>query len=340
MSIESRGFSEVPPQEISETNIEEATKKELSDLGIEASRENIEALMEQQKTQQHPAGYEGLLANFDKPDELKRLMKERSIKSIVHSEGLTVWDHTKSAIREIESMDIPDTEKADLKLIMLYHDLGKTTARQSEKNIEQTKKKLERGELHQAMIGHHKERLSDIEAGFKANGVDEQKLRMFMTVVENHMNTSLLEQDPKKTVKLFEGFGDNDEERKKVVELLTLVLQVDGNATQHIDLVDDELKYSKNEKKLKLDFDSVWKKYEEGKTILRQEEEKKKKQEAEAALEVSIFGKKLSAYLTQDRGIKPGPDMGKSIGKIKGIMAKNRDLSPEEIRKLIDETEL
>jgi hypothetical protein len=45
--------------------------------------------------------------------------------------------------------------------------------------------------------------------------------------------------------------------------LLTLVLQADGNATEHIDLVNGELKYSKNEKKLKLDFASVWKKYEE-----------------------------------------------------------------------------
>ena len=340
MSIELKGFSEIPPQETPETNIEEAAKKELSDLGIETSQENIEALMEQQKTQQHPAGYESLLASLDKPDELKLLMEEGGIKSIVHSEGLTVWNHVKSAIQEIESMDIANTEKAELKLIMLYHDLGKTTAMHSERNIKQTKKKLEKGELHQAMIGHHKEKLSNIEAGFRANNVDKQRLRVFMTVVENHMNTSLLEQDPKKTVKLFTGFGDNDEKRKKVVKLLTLVLQTDGNATQRIGLVDGELKYSKNDKKLKLDFDSVWEKYEEGKKILQQEIEKNKKKNMEAELEVSIFGKKLTAYLIRDRKIKPGLDIGKSIGKIKGIIAKNKNLSSKEIKELIDETEL
>lgn len=326
--------------ETSEINLEEVTKKELSEFDIETSRENIEALMEQQKTQQHPAGYEDLLANLDKPDELKRLMEEKGVNSIVHSEGLTVWNHVKLAIQEIESMDIPDEEKADLKLIMLYHDLGKTTAYQSEKNIEQTEKQLKKGKLHQAMIGHHKERLSDIETGFRANGVDGEKLKIFMIVVENHMNTSLLEQDLKKTVKLFEGFSNNDEERKRVVELLTSVLQVDGNATERIDLVEGEIKYSKNDKKLKLDFDSVWKKYEEGKKILQREEEKEKKKNMEAELEVSILGKKLSAYLIQDREIKPGPEMGKSIGKIKGIMKKNKNLSPEEIKKIINETEL
>jgi hypothetical protein len=103
-------------------------------------------------------------------------------------------------------MQIPNEIKKDLKLIMEYHDLGKTISWQQENNIEQTQKKLEKGELHQAMIGHQKEKLIEIESGFKSNGIDGQKLKIFMTVVSNHMNTSLLEQDPKKTVKLFETF--------------------------------------------------------------------------------------------------------------------------------------
>lgn len=341
MSIEQRDNLGTSPQEISGINSErETAQKELVELGIEASAENINALIEQRKTRQHPEGFEELLTNINNPEELKRLMAEKGIKSIVHSEGASVWDHSKMAIQEIESMPISAETKKDLKLIMLFHDLGKTVSGQNEKNIEQTKKKLEKGELHQTMIGHHKERLSDVEAGFKANGVDGQRLRMFMIVVENHMNTSLLEQDTKKLAKLIEGFGENDEERKKVVELLTLVLQVDGNATEHIDLADGELRYSRNEKKLKLDFTSVWKRYEEGKQILQQEEKKKKQQEAEAAFEISVFGKKLSDYLVQDRGIKPGPEMGKAIGKIKGLIAGNKDKTPDEVKKIIDGTEI
>lgn len=331
----------MPPPEVPETNLEqEAAERELRELGIEAQAENAKALMEQRKTPQHPEGFEELLGNLDNPEELKRLMAERGIKSIVHSEGISVWDHSRLAIQEIETMPVGDETKRDLKLIMLYHDLGKTISGQNEKNVEQTRKKLEKGELHQAMIGHHKERLADIEAGFKANGIDGQKLRMFMTAVENHMNTSLLEQDPKKAAKLFETFGENDEERKRVVELLTLVLQADGNATQHVELVDGELRYSKNEKKLSLDFESVWKKYEEGKRMLQQEEEKGKKHEDEVAFEVSVFGKKLSDYLAQDRGIKPGPELGKAVGKIKGLIAANKDKSPDEIKRIVDEVEI
>ena len=105
-------------------------------------------------------------------------------------------------------------------------------------------------------------------------------------------------------------------------------------------MIDDELEYSKNEKKLELGFDSVRKKYNEGKKVLQKEEEKMKKQEMEAKFEISIFGKKLSAYLMQDRNLKPGPQMGKSVGKIKGIISENKDLSSEELKNLIDTTEL
>jgi hypothetical protein len=223
---------------------------------------------------------------------------------------------------------------------MLFHDLGKTVSCQTEKNIEQTKKKLEKGELYQAMIGHHQEKLNVIEAGFKANGVDDRKLKMFMLVIKNHMNTSILEQDPRKTVKLFEELGDNEEERREVVRLLTFVLQADGNATQHIKLIDGDLRYSKNEKKTQFDFDGVWKKYEDGKKIIQQEEEKKKKQEADTIQELSIFGKKLSEYLIKDRDIKPGPAMGEALGKVKKIITENQDKAPLQIKKIIDDTDL
>ena len=314
--------------------------KQLADLGIETVEENVEALIEQKKINQHPDGYDKIMNNLDNSDKIKELMQAKQINSIVHSEGSTVWDHVRATIDEINKMEVSEDRKKDLRLIMLYHDLGKTTAGKSEKNAKQTEKKIKKGQLFQTMIGHAKENLDEIKAGFQANGLTGKKLDQFMTVVENHMNTSLLDQDPKKTVKLFEKFGETEEEKKYVVELLTDVLQADANGTEHIDLVDNELKYSKNEKKLQLDFKSVWGKYEEGLKMIAKEEQKAKKKKEQQEFEKSIFGKKMSDYLIQDRGIKPGPDMGKSIGKIKGLMAKNKDLPPEEIKSMIDRTEL
>lgn len=321
---------------------QEDAKKELAELGLEATAENMTAIKDQKESRQHPDGFQEffhILEDGDQ-DKLKQYMAEKNLKSVIHSEGPAVWDHAKLAILEIDALPIPDETKKDLKILMLYHDLGKTTAGKSEQNIEQTKKKLAKGELGQSMIGHPKERLEDIGAGFRSNGITGDKLRTFMIVVENHMNTSLLDQDPKKTVKLFESFGATDEERKKVVELLTLVLQTDGNATEHVDLAGGEIQFSKNEKKLKLDFNAVWNKYQEGLNILRQETESKKKQEAEAGLENSILGKKLSDYLVQDRGIKPGPEMGKAVKIIKKLIDEHKNASPGEIKNIIDSTSL
>ena len=91
---------------------------------------------------------------------------------------------------------------------------------------------------------------------------------------------------------------------------------------------------------MRLNFDEVWGRYEKGKEVLRQKKEKEEKKAAVIDFEISVFGKKLTAYLMQDRGVQQGPDMGKVIGKIKGIMAKNSNLPPEELKKLIDGTEL
>jgi len=326
--------------EIANEIAKEGAKKELNRLGLEASRENIEAVRDQQETKQHPAGYEKILANLGNPVKLKKAMEEEGIKSIVHSEGLTVWGHAKKAIQTVETMNLPDEEKADLKLIMLYHDLGKTTAAKSEKNVARTEKNLKKGDLHQAMIGHPRERLDDIRAGFTASGVTGQKLENFMTVVKNHMNTSLMEQDPKKTVKLFKEFGANDEQRMSVVKLLVAAIRIDGQATGRAALVHGKIEFSENEKKVKSNFTDVWDRYKEGQKQIEKEEEKKRKKEQQAALEQEIFGKKLTDYLIKDRDVTPGAEMGKAIGKIRVLIIKQKDLSAEKIKKLIDETKL
>lgn len=319
---------------------QERARQELVDLGLEASAENIEAVAMQLKTSQFPEGYDDILDKLDSPEELKLVMETRGIKSIVHSEGKTVWDHTKLALRQIEGIaGLSDEQRKDLKLIMLYHDCGKTEVYNSDENKTRTRKNLEKGELQQAMINHDKAGLDKIKKGLLVNGVEGGRLEIFMRVIENHMKTSLLEQDPKKTVALFELFGQTDEERKKVVELLTLVLQVDGNATERINLVDGQLKYSKNEKKLKLNFEEVWGKYEQGKEMIKQEQERQKKQQEEKKFEESILGESIPSYL-QKRGVKPGPEMGRIIGRIRGVISQNKDKNPSEIKAIIDAMEI
>ena len=251
-------------------SLEAKIEADLLELGIEALPENVEAAMDYQATLQHPKGFEEIINNMNNPEELKKAMQEKGIKKVVHSEGVNVWDHCKAAIKEAETMDIPEDKKEDLKLIMLYHDLGKTypDIKDRRLNVEILKKELgkERGKLYQPMAGHADERLFEVKDGFRANGLSEHKVEVCTTVVKNHMNGSLLEMSTSKLVKLIDGFGADEATRKEVVELLVLALLADGNANQHIELMDDgELKFSKNEKKLGMDFDRVWEKYQEGK---------------------------------------------------------------------------
>jgi len=339
MSFEESKKENAPQaQESSETE-EMRLQRDLLVLGIEASPENIKCVAEQMKTPQLPEGYDDIANNLNHPEALKSAMETKGVKSIVHAEGRTLWDHSRTALERIDLLDIPDEQKADLKLIMLYHDLGKTEVWNNAQNQEATKKKLAKGELHQSMIGHDKAQLDGIRTGFSANGIEDAKLELFMKVVENHMQTNLVEQDTKKTVTTVESLGQNDEERRKVVELLSLVLQLDGDATEHIELKDGELKYSKNEKKTEITADEIWKKYEEGKEKIAVEAAKKKESEAAAAFEAQVLGKKLSEYLMKDRG-KKGKEMKDASERVKKIIQENQNLPPDEIKKLVDVAEL
>lgn len=325
-------------QESSETD-EMRLQRELLVLGIEASPENIKCVAEQMRTPQLPAGYDEITNNLNNPEALKSAMETKGVKSIVHAEGRTLWDHSRTALEQIDLLDISDEQKADLKLIMLYHDLGKTEVWNNAQNQEATKKKLAKGELHQSMIGHDKAQLDGVRAGFSANGIEGAKLTLFMKVVENHMQTNLVEQDVKKTVVTIESLGGDDAGRRKAVELLALVLQLDGDATEHIELANGELKYSKNEKKTEITADMIWDKYKEGKEKIAAEATKKKETESAAAFEMQVFGKKLSEYLMKDRG-KKGKEMKDASERVKKIIQENQSLPPEEIKKLVDAAEL
>ena len=313
----------------------ESAKNELMELGIESTKENIETVVELKNTPQFPEGCNDILNSLDNPQDLKEIMKKRGISAIVHAEGKSVWDHVRRSIELVNDSDIPDREKRIRALVMLYHDLGKTEVWDNEKNSERTKKNLEKGELHQAMIGHAEAGLNKIQERLSANGISQDDLEIITTVIKNHMQTSIADQDPKKTKVLIESFGKDDEERKKTVELLAFVLRTDGNATEHIQLSDGELYYSKNEKKLELDFGVIWEKYEQGKTIIAQEEAEKQSKQAEADRQTEVLGMKLSDYIKQ-RGVKSGPDMGKAMIRIKNIITDNESKSVNEIKEIID----
>lgn len=309
-------------------SLRKRAEQELAELKLPVNPENVEAVIMQMQTPQIPAGYDDVVKNLHSPDELKKAMEAKGVKSIVHSEGPTVWDHVKLAISLVEA-------DSDIKLLMLYHDLGKSAVWNNDTNIAATRKKSAKGELQQSMIGHAEANSQKIEAGLKANGATDSQLKAFMMVVRNHMQTSILEQDVKKTAVLVDSFGENEEERRTVVELLARVLECDGNASEHVALEKGELKYSKNEKKLSISADAIWAKYKEGQAAVAAAAAVEAKKRAENEQEAAIFGGKLSDYLAA-RGVKPGPAMGNVMKLVKTMIQQNAGKSPEEIRAMVD----
>jgi len=333
----------IKPEEMLSEGQREAMKAraeaDLGALGIESRPEHVSAIREMMMTSNFPDGYEDIVAKLGNPDELKQAMEARGISSIVHSESANVWEHSKLAIREIDNMGIPEERKKELRLVMLYHDLGKTTSWRSEQNQTATNKHLEAGELHRGMIKHPEENLDRIRAGLAAGGIDESRLDILITVIKNHMQTSLAEQDPKKTVKTLETFGTNDEQRKEALTILVQVLEADGEATEKVEIKDGHLVSTKNAKKLALNADQIWEKYLQGQKMIKEAAEADLKKKKDEEFEQTIFGMKLSQYLVS-RGVKQGPGMGTAIGTVKRLIRENQSKTPEEIKILIDSQQL
>lgn len=309
-------------------------ERDLAELTIESRPEHVEAIREMMMTSNFPEGHDHIVQNLRDPEKLKAAMEAGGIKSIIHAEGSTVWEHVKTVIQQIDSLDVSDDIKKDLRLTMLYHDIGKVEVATNTENTTRTKKHLEKGELHTSMVGHAEARADQMRAGLTSAGVEGKRLEQLMTVIKYHMNTSIPEQDPKKTVKLVQSFGETDEERREVVDLLAAALYVDGNGTHHAELKDGELKISKNEKKVGLSGEVIWQKYQEGLKLVRAEAEAAQKKKEQEDFMVSVLGSKPSDYL-QAKGVKPGPEMGKQMKQLQQIILENRDKTPEEIRALL-----
>lgn len=333
----------------------ERARRELAEFGLENNRENQITVVAQMETRQLPKGFESVYVAMDARKEalkkgdaealrvaeekLKKEMKENNVGGIVHSEGTAVWDHARLALENVQKMPgLSESEKKDRKLMMLYHDLGKTEVFWSEANKKQNAKHAEKGELHSAMIGHADARTEAIRYGLGKNGISGAKLEAFTLVIKHHMETSLLKQDPKKTVKLFDGFGPDEASRREIVKLLTDVLSIDGEATEQIKLQGENLVSTKNEGKLAPRLDAVWSKYEEGKKIVAAEKKAVEDEGKRMLLEAEIFGQGKSAtnYLREERNIQPGPEMGKTLKRIRKIIEDNSKLPPAEIKKLLD----
>ncbi len=329
----------MPPTPEKPQSPEYLATQELMALGLEANPENIETVAEQMKTAQHPEGYEEILANLGDPEKLKAAMEKQGISSVIHSEGPTVWDHAKLAIRQIEAADMPANLKQDCKLLMLYHDLGKTAVGTSEENQTATAKKLKKGELNRSMIGHAEAKHDEMTKGLKANGIEGDKLEKFMAVITHHMKKALLELKPQKLVEVCESFGKDKAAREAGVKLLIEVLHLDGDATQNIVLADGRLAPEGNEKKPASNFEVVWAKYEAIKKTQVAEQEKSTKKKAEDDFERTVFGEDVSDYLPK-RDITNGPDRGYAVGVIRKLIAEHKGKTPEEIKKIIDETVL
>ena len=249
-------------------SLEKSAIEELLNFGIQAIPENIRTVVELQKANQHPDGYEDILASDDL-NEIGKVMKEKNIKHVVHAEDTSLWIHCKLAMKLAEFLPISEEKRADLKLIMLYHDLGKTrTGLSDETEIKMIQKKeIKRGVLYKVAKGHALERSMDIKVRLKANGISGKKLDMFMAVIQNHMESQLGDLPGEKLAKIFESFEGTEQERKEFAEMLAFAVQVDGNACLHLQFNEEnELMQAKKENTTGKDFDKIWEKYLEAKT--------------------------------------------------------------------------
>ena len=228
---------------------------ELTELGFETTAENIENVVELMQTTQIPPEFASLLYMLNNNETLRAVMVEYGIREIVHTEGPTVWDHTKLAIRYVDILEgLTSEEREDLRIIMLYHDRGKAAVCNEPHNTTQTIPRLrETGILLRPMKGHEKARLTEIRAGLQSNGITGDKLDMYMTIIENHTHP-----DPLLGLHTYDRLPDFLRNLGKPgIKMMTAVLNADGLATETKRLIDGRVLSGTSRKKSNIRFIDV-----------------------------------------------------------------------------------
>lgn len=228
--------------------------------------------------------------------------------------------------------DLKEDEKKLLKTIFFYHDLGKSKVWDDEENKKATENKFKKGELHQSMIGHAEASIEEIVDKLNKIGVTSNDMELAVDVIKNHMAVSIEVQDPIKTVKQIDSIKTED--KGLFIKMLAKILEIDGNATEHVELKGGELVFSKNAKKLQIDVDKITSKYKQGKKMLIDAENKERMKKEADALEVQILGEKMSDFLAK-KG-KKGKEMGEYMKKIKEVIAQNAGKPHEEVKSEIE----
>lgn len=242
----------------------ESIAVKLEALGLDVNAENSEALRLQYETRQVPtdvpdiaAALEGGPANVD-AHRLGMLMREANISSIMHAEGLTVGDHVVAVMAAADAIpNLSDEDRHDLRILVLYHDRGKTEVATSDKNLAQSEKQRANGKLSVSMIGHANpaeltQTWPKIKTAFAANGVSDEYVPRFLKVVEIHMDflvrftpeflakivPSQADQRDIKAVKQLYDFVHNlaptDDERQWILAKVNLLEHADGAGTLEV----------------------------------------------------------------------------------------------------------
>ena len=238
-------------------------KAELQKFWISPIKENIDTYFLYKETPQRPRGYDDIYDNLYNPERLKEKMQKKNLNAIIHIEGRDLRSHIALALKILEKINLPEKEKEFLKLVIFYHDLGKQEVFSTKENRIQTIQTIAKGRLFQTMALHATAAGDKIEKWLKANGLEEDDVKFAQKLIENHMNTSILEwKDPTKIVRYFTSLGKNKEEIAETIKRLAQVLHIDYLATENVFLRNGEIEYSKNIKRSDYNFDAVRDKYQ------------------------------------------------------------------------------
>ncbi len=322
----------------------------LERFGLEVSPSNLEALRLQAEIRQIPVEEADIAKaleqhHHDRSDKTARqalaeAMRKADVTTIMHAEGLTVGDHVAAVLAAAEALpDLSEEDRRDLRLLVLYHDLGKAEVATSKKNLDQNNKQRAKGRLVVSMMGHADPgQIPDswprIEAGLRVNGVSDEALPRYLKVIEKHMEflakitpefltkinpNDESQPDPKAVKQLYDfihQLGSTDEERRWVFEKLNLLEHADATGTFEALLTEAgsvELRPKSISENPNGTLTILWARYEgEVKRVARAEAVK-------ATIVEVLVGQSMGDYLAL-LGIPRGPEMGAAQRRIEAVV--------------------